>query len=304
MPKTEIRGNQGLALDRTGLEYKKWKNGAPFPVSMGICRGGSNFSFDLHWHDGPELTLVTAGQIEYMVNDKRYLMRPGDCVFANSGAMHAGRTDEGGCQYLVLSFLLDAMDNHPSGFFADRFFGGEMDPATVSSMFFLADERDNAVAERLLIIYDLFRKKEPYWELRVRGELCHLWAILSERSLQYSERNTESSASVARIKKAIRYMEENYAGKISLEGIAAACNLSKSEFCRCFKRITRQTPFEYLMHLRIRKSIKLLENDGVSVTEAALASGFSASSYYTEVFRRYMGCTPREYLRGRKESNG
>ena len=110
----------------------------------------------------------------------------------------------------------------------------------------------------------------------------------------------ESSVPVARIKKAIRYMNENYASRLGLEDIAAASNLSKSEFCRCFKRITRQTAFEYLMDLRIRKSLQLLEGEGLSVTETALNSGFSSSSYYTEIFRRYMGCTPREYMRRQK----
>ena len=61
-----------------------------------------------------------------------------------------------------------------------------------------------------------------------------------------------------------------------------------------------KTVSEYLMDLRIRKSLRLLESDGLSVTDAALASGFSSSSYYTEVFRRYMGCTPREYLQRKK----
>ena len=84
------------------------------------------------------------------------------------------------------------------------------------------------------------------------------------------------------------------------DDIAAACNLSKSEFCRSFKRITRRTAFDFLMDLRIRKSLRLLEQDGASVTEAAMASGFSGSSYYTEIFRRYMNCTPREYLRQKR----
>ena len=134
----------------------------------------------------------------------------------------------------------------------------------------------------------------------MKGGLCHQWQLLYREAKQQKAAPQESGTPVSRVKKAIRYMNENYAAKLSLDDIAAACNLSKSEFCRSFKRITRQTAFEYLMDLRIRKSIRLLEREGMSVTETALASGFSSSSYYTEVFRRYMNCTPSEYLRRKK----
>lgn len=52
----------------------------------------------------------------------------------------------------------------------------------------------------------------------------------------------------------------------------------------------------YIIDLRVRKSIELLE-EGTLVTEAALSSGFFDSSYYTKMFKRYMNCTPREYVK-------
>lgn len=301
MQKLAPKGKNRLDIDKTGLEYKKWKSGAAFPVSAGICNMSSycNNAFDFHWHDGPELSVVIDGRMEYLVNDKRYQMEVGDCVFANSGAMHSGHTvDADGCHYLVVSFLTGAIDGAGEGFFAERFFGGVMDAQTVPSMFFEA--KTGEVAKICVDIYEAIKKKDDGWELAVKGLLCHLWYLLYQEAKRQTTATPENAVPVARIKKAIRYMNDNYASKLSLEDIAAACNLSKSEFCRCFKRITRQTAFEYLMDLRIRKSIRLLDREGLSVTETALASGFSSSSYYTEVFRRYMGCTPREYMKRRK----
>ena len=282
------------------MEYKKWKNGTTFPVAAGEPNLSSycNNTFDFHWHDGVEITAITDGRMEYLVNDKRYVMEKGDCVFVNSGAMHSGRAlDDGGCRYLTVSFLTSALDSDPSSYFAEKYFGGVMDSETLPSMFFqTAHEETQAVADLCLKIRDMLREKNESWELEIKEILCRLWGILRRTAQTQAEVN-EDSVSVARIKKAIRYMNENYRAKIGLEDIARACNLSRSEFCRCFKRITRQTPFDYLMDLRIRKSVRLLENEGCTVTEAALASGFSGSSYYAEVFRRYMHCTPREYIK-------
>lgn len=301
MQKLPPKGKNRLDIDKTGLEYKKWKTGAAFPVSAGICNMSSycNNAFDFHWHDGPELSVVVDGRMEYFVNDRRYVMEAGDCVFVNSGAMHSGHALDGeGCHYLVVSFLTGAIDGAADGFFAESFFGGVLDAQVLPSMLFEA--QNGEVASACIAVYEAIKKKEDGWELLVKGLLCQLWYLLYREAKRQSAAPSENSAPVARIKKAIRYMNENYAAKLSLDEIAAACNLSKSEFCRCFKRITRQTAFEYLMDLRIRKSLRLLESDGLSVTDTALASGFSSSSYYTEVFRRYMGCTPREYLQRKK----
>jgi AraC-like DNA-binding protein/mannose-6-phosphate isomerase-like protein (cupin superfamily) len=301
LPKSRADGKQRLNLDQTGLEYKKWKDGTAFPVSTGLCDLSAycNNAFDFHWHDGPELTVVVQGRMDYMVNDKSYHMEVGDCVFANSNAMHSGRMiDDEGCIYLVVSFLTSAIDSDAEGAIAQKYFGGVMDSDRLPAMFFEAEgETYSPVAQLCTDIYHAYKDKGELWELEIKSLLCQLWMILRREASAISETSDENSTSVARIKKAIRYMKDNYHTKISLDDIARSCNLSKSEFCRCFKRITRQTPFDYLIDLRIRKSIRLLEAGGCTVTEAAMKSGFTGSSYYTEVFRRYMNCTPREYMK-------
>lgn len=58
-----------------------------------------------------------------------------------------------------------------------------------------------------------------------------------------------------------------------------------------------QTPFDFLLHYRIQKSLPLLCSTDQSVTEIAGCVGFSGSSYYSEVFRKFMQCSPTEYRR-------
>ena len=38
----------------------------------------------------------------------------------------------------------------------------------------------------------------------------------------------------------------------------------------------------------------------MSVTEVAMATGFSDSSYYTKMFKRFIGCTPKEYVKNKR----
>ena len=302
MQKTYLRGNHRLTIDSSGMEYGRWKVGESFPVSACICHLSYflNGNFDFHWHEGPELTIIIKGQMEYQVNDNQYRMKEGDCIFVNSGVMHAGRLGgEEDCEYLVVSFLTSAIDGAKNGVFAERFSGGAIDAKAVPFMLFEAGNDD--VANICHTIYEEMAEKADCWELGVKGHLCHLWQRLYKAAMKQTPVWQDRLVPMKRIKNAIQYMNENYASTLTLKDIAAACNLGKSEFCDCFKKITRQTAFDYLLELRVRKSLQFLDSDGgLSITEIAQNSGFSNSSYYAKIFRRYMGCTPREYLRMKK----
>lgn len=62
-----------------------------------------------------------------------------------------------------------------------------------------------------------------------------------------------------------------------------------------FKKIVGMTPFSYLLQYRLRKSIELLRNGELSITEIAGDTGFSTVSYYIEKFKEYTGYSPHVY---------
>jgi YesN/AraC family two-component response regulator len=95
----------------------------------------------------------------------------------------------------------------------------------------------------------------------------------------------------------LSFIQGHYREKISLDAIAGAGGICRSKCCFLFKQILRQTVFEYLMRFRIRRSFSLLSDEGLSITEAAIASGFSGASYYGEIFKRVTGISPGEYRR-------
>lgn len=67
---------------------------------------------------------------------------------------------------------------------------------------------------------------------------------------------------------------------------------------RRFHRATGQTPTDYLLSLRLAHARMLLSRGGaafLSVHEVALLSGFYDAAYFSRVFRRQTGCSPRDY---------
>ncbi|NMB32666.1 MAG: helix-turn-helix transcriptional regulator, partial [Clostridium sp.] len=72
-------------------------------------------------------------------------------------------------------------------------------------------------------------------------------------------------------------------------------NVCRSKCCKIFKRYLMQSPIEFLNTYRLEISSNLLKDTSKSVTEVAFACGFNHLSYYSELFKRYYGCTPSEY---------
>ena len=97
------------------------------------------------------------------------------------------------------------------------------------------------------------------------------------------------------IYRAIAYIKQNYAGKITLQDVADHVFLSLSYFSKVFREETGQTPGAYLTAVRIEAAKKLLRDPGVSIVEIPEGVGFESQSYFTRVFKKTVGCTPGRY---------
>jgi len=78
---------------------------------------------------------------------------------------------------------------------------------------------------------------------------------------------------------------------------------SISRFKTKFKREVGFAPAEYISIQKVEASKNLLESSEVSITELAYGLGFSSSNYFASVFKKIMGCTPREYRKQFKQSH-
>ena len=96
------------------------------------------------------------------------------------------------------------------------------------------------------------------------------------------------------------YIADHYTEKILLDDIAGLIHLSPGECSRLFKKCMDVTLFGYIQEYRIEQSLRYLVDSSCSVTEAGLLSGFSDPNYYTKVFTRIKGCTPRQYRKNQE----
>ena len=287
-----------LKIDKTGLELGSRGSWA-FPVTGGRHAGRlSSYEggrFECHFHAEAEVTLIAEGEMYYQANDKVFLLGAGDGIFVNSNVMHAGwLTGNDDCQYYPMNFATVMVYGHENSLIQQEY----VDPVLRENLipyavFFAKNEEDRPFLALLHEYRELLDERKEGHELLVKSVLCRMWPFLYMRARR--EEPICPDRGVAAVKNAISLMQERYAERLTLEELALACGFSRSEFCRIFKRLTGRTPFAYLQHLRVRRSLSLLQDRSLSVTEIAERTGFAGASYYAEVFRRYMGASPLEY---------
>jgi transcriptional regulator GlxA family with amidase domain len=91
------------------------------------------------------------------------------------------------------------------------------------------------------------------------------------------------------------YIEAHISEKIELPMLATIANLSTYHFAREFKRSTGITPHSYLVHKRVERAKEMLARTDYSLTEIALATGFSDQSHLARHFRNIVGSTPKQF---------
>ena len=129
--------------------------------------------------------------------------------------------------------------------------------------------------------------------------------LLVQRTRQ-EERPTVSTYIQEEMEFARRYFNEHYNEPISIQEYAESRNMSVCYFQRNFKQIVKHTPMQYLLTIRVNNAASLLETTDYSMAEIAAIVGYEDPLYFSRLFRKIKGVSPRDYRNlvkdGAKES--
>ncbi|MBQ8207914.1 MAG: AraC family transcriptional regulator [Clostridia bacterium] len=87
------------------------------------------------------------------------------------------------------------------------------------------------------------------------------------------------------------YIERNYMHPLSVEDIAKQFSMDRTYLSRIFKRKYGKSLKEYIVYIRLKEAIQLL-NHGKNVTETALLCGFNSQTHFSRIFKKYYDCPP------------
>ncbi|HEY6249174.1 MAG TPA: AraC family transcriptional regulator [Candidatus Angelobacter sp.] len=104
-----------------------------------------------------------------------------------------------------------------------------------------------------------------------------------------------SSMPLVRLTRVTAFVDANIALDLCVPKLANVAGMSPYYFCRAFKQSTGVTPHRYVLHRRMERAKRLLEEKPAPLLEIAHAVGFADQSQFTRVFHKMVGTTPSHY---------
>ena len=245
-----------------------------------------------HWHNDFEFSYVVKGHMMYSVNGESVELNEGDMIFVNSARLHYGYWEKiETCEFICVLFGFEILSAIPQKFITEMV--GNTAPPYI--IFQSADISDKEIITKIIALNELCDKKEDGYEISAVTLCYEIAEHLYRRCIEKRDNVSTHPQGLSQLHSIIGYIQGHYPERLSMDDIAASGQICRSRCFELFKKYIGKTPFEYLNEYRISKSIDLLKNTDMNITEIALRCGFSGSSYFAEVFRRYIGQSPKQF---------
>ncbi len=114
--------------------------------------------------------------------------------------------------------------------------------------------------------------------------------------------DTSRSSIPASLSVAIKYIKSNIRKPLSRDEVAHVCNLSPAYFSRVLKLRTGYNFTELVNKLRIDYACLLFDTTDKNVSEVCFDAGFNDQSYFTKVFKKLVGISPKNYRKTHKHN--
>jgi len=110
-------------------------------------------------------------------------------------------------------------------------------------------------------------------------------------------RSIGGGLSPSALKRALEMIEAKLVTGVSIESLAAHCQMGVHRFTQLFRTSTGRSPYQYFLDLRIDRAKHLLKETSLPLAEIAYKLGFSSQSHFSTTFRQHAQLTPRQYRR-------
>jgi len=251
----------------------------------------------LHWHRELEIVRVLSGTLFLYVNNFKYELNKGDIAFIGSRDMH--RAEPMDAVYECVVFDLNMLSRHGAG----RISAYVLPLLSENTFSKVLADRSGELARTVDACFDCMRDEGSFYEIQAFSLTAQIvYLLYKEKMVEGEKKSNHAIHKRQMISALIKWIEKNHTDKITLTELAAVVNINEKYLCRFFKQYTGKSPMDYVNHLRVERAAEKLA-DGMSVTEAALSSGFCDMSYFSKIFKRDKGVAPREYRTAKSEAS-
>lgn len=259
------------------------------------------FLFPGEIHDFWELIYMTKGYAYLLIEDKGYKISEGELFFFNKNQNHILWSDDtvSPC-FLTISF---DMTFHDCSFYEFKRF--RVDERAAKLFKILLDERIKAYEGDIYNnIGPLIEKTGNISAQLMKLHLTELILNLYLKNKSQNKKNLSSFSKTATVKsenmiisKCKKYIEKNLEEKLYLENISGNIPVSPSYLNRLFRKHENLSVIEYSNLMKMNKAKDLIKGSMMTITLISEKLGFSSLHYFSRLFKKTFGISPREYLK-------
>jgi AraC-like DNA-binding protein/mannose-6-phosphate isomerase-like protein (cupin superfamily) len=237
-----------------------------------------------HGADQHILIHCIEGKGTVQIEKKLYQLKPDDLIIIPAGTPHNYAADEKDSWTIYWVH-----------------FKGTIANAVVDAMISQFKGHQGAISfenKRIELFYDIYSNLERGYG---NDNLCYanmcLWHYLS--SFLYNDKFNVSEKKESRqdmiIEPSINFMQKHLSEALRLSDLAESVNVSVPHYSYLFKQKTGFAPMEYFSQLKVQKACQYLLFTDLRVKEIAEQLGIEDPYYFSRMFTRLMGLSPKEY---------
>lgn len=252
----------------------------------------------LHWHPDFEIATAERTTLDYQVGEQHIILEAGDSIFVNENILHGVKQLSGGepdkMPNIVFSGTLVAPE---TSIIYQKYVQSIVQCDSLP--FIVFRHKNHSLDEINRLIKDVYIKmneKKACYELTVQRNINRIFEYISCNfaNLPKVHETRIQINNQIRLQKMLTYIYENYAESVTLEDIAKAANISRSEAGRCFHKYMGCSPIEALIQYRLQIAHRLLSKKTLSLQEVSFACGFNSVNYFSRQFKKTYGYTPSQ----------
>ena len=252
----------------------------------------------LHWHPDFEIATAECGVLDYQVGGQHIILEAGDSIFVNGNMLHGIKQLSG-----------DVPDPMPNIVFSGTLIAPETSTiyqkhiqpiAQCDSLPFVvfrhSDRSHNEINRLIKDIYRQLNEKKPCYELAVQRNINRIFEFIScnFNELPKAEASRIQITNQIRLQIMLNYIYDNYAEHVTLEDIAKAADISRSEAGRCFQTYMGCSPIDMLIQYRLQMAHRLLNEKTQTLQQISYACGFNSVNYFSRQFKKRYGYAPSQ----------
>lgn len=253
-----------------------------------------------HSHVNLEIYYVLNGAGIFSSNNKEIKVNQGDMILVAPGIDHSMNINTDDTIIMSMFVSIDTLEkvvlaNASDDQFMLRTFAYSVRKNINSGSLIFHFNKENDIDEIVLKIYDELQKESTYTKYMLNLLLMMLFiVILREYDKEVIIPDFKNKKTDEILVDILSVIKKDYV-ELTLDKLASKFNYSSRQMSRILKEYTGKS-FKILVgELRLKKAQQLLEQNEISIEEVAIRTGFSEISHFYHAFKRYMGCTPKEY---------